>query len=220
MKIKDLAISNYKKFCNLEGSDYIASEFAIETILNLISKFKINSILEIGLGIGSIADTVLKYAYLNDLNISYVGTEQNEFCLSALKENVEFYSKLIIHNDIDDIKENTFDLIIIDGYDLNLDKVLSKCKLNTLIYIEGARETQRLVIQKLFKDSLHVNIITLKKNPKYAHENRKTSQFIGGGQLIITNPTCLTRIFWLVEKIKTYLKRKIRIYLLNKNSLN
>jgi hypothetical protein len=31
MKIKKLAADNYKIFCSLEGSDYIASEFALKT---------------------------------------------------------------------------------------------------------------------------------------------------------------------------------------------
>ena len=39
MKNMDLAIKNYKRFCELEGSEYIASEFALETILKIIRIF-------------------------------------------------------------------------------------------------------------------------------------------------------------------------------------
>jgi len=62
MIYKNLAIQNYKRFCEMEGSDCIASEFALETILKIIKIFNVNAILELGLGIGSISDTVLKYS--------------------------------------------------------------------------------------------------------------------------------------------------------------
>jgi len=39
MKDSDLAVQNYKRFCGLEGSEYIASEFALETILRVIKIF-------------------------------------------------------------------------------------------------------------------------------------------------------------------------------------
>ena len=91
MNINNLATQNYKRFCGLSGSEYIASEFAIETILKLLKKSKINSVLEIGLGIGSISDSILKYAKINNIDIKYTGTEKNQFCLIALKSNVEDY---------------------------------------------------------------------------------------------------------------------------------
>lgn len=86
MKIKKLAVDNYKFFCSLEGSDYIASEFALETLLKLVTVFKIKKILEIGLGIGSISDTILKLEQKNNLKIDYFGTEMNQFCLDALQK--------------------------------------------------------------------------------------------------------------------------------------
>lgn len=64
MKNRDLAVFNCKRFCELDGSDYIASEFALETILKIKKKFNVHTILELGLG--SISDTVLKYAKKDD----------------------------------------------------------------------------------------------------------------------------------------------------------
>lgn len=89
-EINKIAVENYKNFCFKEGSDYIASEFALETILKLIDKFKPKKILELGMGIGSVSDTILKFKNLNDLNFEYFGTESNEFCLEQLKKNVDF----------------------------------------------------------------------------------------------------------------------------------
>lgn len=60
MKLKILAEQNYHKFCMFPGSEYIASEFALLKILEVIGWFKLKSVLEIGLGIGSISDTVFR----------------------------------------------------------------------------------------------------------------------------------------------------------------
>lgn len=79
MEIKKNAVENYKFFCSLEGSDYIATPFALEVILRLITTFKSKRILEIGMGIGCVADTILKYNDKNKLEIEYSGTEKMIF---------------------------------------------------------------------------------------------------------------------------------------------
>ena len=218
MNINNLATQNYKRFCGLSGSEYIASEFAIETILKLLKKSKINSVLEIGLGIGSISDSILKYAKINNIDIKYTGTEKNQFCLIALKSNVEDYYCLKIYSEINQIKNEKFDLIIIDGYDDSLKQIVSFCKNNTIIFIEGDRQFQTKTMLEIFPSSLYVNCITLKKNPVYAHENRSINSYIGGGQLIFIKPTFKQKIFWFKEKILTFIKRKIRNY--RKKNLN
>ena len=83
MKRQKIAIENYKRFCNLDGSDFIASEFALKTLLRIVKFFKVKSILEVGLGIGSVSDTILKYVNSRKLSIVYNGTENNDFCLKA-----------------------------------------------------------------------------------------------------------------------------------------
>ena len=213
-----IAVTNYKKFCGLLGSEYIASEFAIETILKLIKVFKINNVLEIGLGIGSISDSILKFAKHNNIIINYIGTEKNEFCLNALKINVDAYPQLSIYAEINNIENKKFDLIIIDGYDDSLKQIVSYCKKNTIIFIEGDRQIQTKTMLEIFPSSLYVNCITLKKNPVYAHENRSINSYIGGGQLIFIKPTLKQKIFWFKEKIATFIKRKIRKY--RKKNLN
>ena len=103
MKYKDLVVQNYKQFCGLEGSEYIASEFALETILRVIKIFKVHTILELGLGIGSISDTVLKYSNVAHKKIGYVGTEKNEFCLEVLKKNVSHYDQIELFFELNQI---------------------------------------------------------------------------------------------------------------------
>lgn len=210
MKYKEIAFKNYKFFCSLEGCDYIASEFALETILKLIKEFNVSNVLELGLGIGSISDTVFKFAKNNNLTIEYVGTEKNDFCLKALPKNVEDYEKIHLFSELNKIGNKNFEFIIIDGYDDSFNEIYKYCVKNAILYVEGAREVQTKKILDFFPKSLYVNVITLKKNPPYAHESRSVNSYIGGGQLIFTNPTFKMKLFWFKEKISTFIKRKLR----------
>ncbi|NLP58157.1 hypothetical protein [Lutibacter sp. B1] len=212
MNYKELSVQNYKRFCEFEGSDYIASEFAIESILKIIQKFDVKNILELGLGIGSISDSVLKYSKNENKKIEYFGTEQNDFCLNSLKKNVAYYEKLKIYSDLNKIENLKFDLIIIDGYDKNLNSIKNYCKKQTIIFIEGARKNQTEAILKIFPKSRYVNIITLKKNKPYAHGGSNTNHYIGGGQLIFIEPSFRMILFWFNQKVLTFIKNKIRIY--------
>lgn len=210
MRINKLAIENYKYFCSLEGSDYIASEFALETILKLIKVFHLSNVLEIGLGIGSVSDTVLKFSIINDLNIKYAGTEKNEFCLKALPKNVKNYNEIQLFSELNEVSGNKFDLIIIDGVDSSLIELKKHCTSNAILFIEGGREDQTKSIVDVFPKCLFVNVITLKKNPSYAHESRSVKSYIGGGQLIFINPTLKMKLCWIRQKVLTFIKRKIR----------
>lgn len=213
MKEYEIASRNYKRFCSLNGSNYIASEFALETILRIIDKFNLSHILELGLGIGSISDTVLKYSKIKKQPIEYLGTEKNDFCLGVLPNYVEDYDKIQIFSEIKEIHDKKFDLIIIDGSDDLLKSIEKYCTKNALIFIEGGRAEQTKTVLDIFPKSLFVNVITLKKNPPYAHEGRSVDSYIGGGQLIFTNPTFKMKLFWMKEKISTFIKIKIRKYL-------
>lgn len=210
MNIRKLAEKNYLKFCRLDGSEYIASEFALERILRVIRKFRINSVLEIGLGIGSIADTVLKYSARNR-DIKYVGTESNEFCKKVLKEYVAEYESVEHFENLTQVDRTyKFDLIIIDGIENNLAEVKNKCKKNTIIFIEGDRAPQTQLIVSLFPKAKHVNLISLKRNKPYAHGICKPTHFVGGGQLIFTDPTFKMKLYWIKEKAATFVKRRRR----------
>lgn len=210
MKSKNLAEQNYKRFCKIEGNEYIASEFALETILNIIKKFKVTTILELGLGIGSISDTVLKQAKKENKKISYVGTEKNEFCLNALKSNVIDYNQIELYSELNQIKNKKFNLIIIDGYDDTLKETVSFCEKNAIIFIEGDRKGQTEIILQIFPESKYVNIITLSKNKPYAHGYSPLTHYIGGGQLIFINPTFKMKLFWFQQKVSTFFINKIR----------
>lgn len=208
MNYKDFGRANQERFAKLEGSEYIASYFAIQTILRLIDKYDIKNVLELGLGIGSISDTVLRYAKATNRTISYTGTELNEFCLNALKENVRDYNKIDLHSELKTVSGKKFDFIIIDGYDESLKQIVSYCTPNALIFIEGDRHMQTQNLIEYFPNARHVNIITLDKY----YPNPDSPRYVGGGQLIFVNPTPSMKLFWLGQKIGTYIKRKRRTY--------
>jgi spore coat polysaccharide biosynthesis predicted glycosyltransferase SpsG len=210
MKEKELAIQNYKRFCSLEGSDYIASEFALETILKIIKLFDVQSILELGLGIGSISDTVLQYGTEVNKKLSYVGTENNEFCLSALRSNIIGYEQLLLFSKLNQIKNKSFDLIIIDGYDESLLEIVAFCKKHTIIFIEGDRKGQLNNIREIFPKNSYVNVITLNKNKPYSHSGGNIKHYVGGGQLIFINPTFKMKLYWFQQKATTFIINKIR----------
>ena len=213
MKNKDLAVKNYKTFCSYEGSQFIASEFALEIILDLTANFKVKSILELGLGIGSISDTVLQFSKINNHEITYFGTEKNEFCLQALKENVADYDRIDLYPELNKITNKKFDLIIIDGSDNALKDIVDYCKKSTIVFIEGDRLAQTQTVLELFPHHKYVDIITLNRNKPYAHiEKCHSSSYVGGGKLIFINPTLAMNLFWMKEKLATFAKRKLRNY--------
>jgi hypothetical protein len=213
MKNKDLAVQNYKTFCSHEGSQYIASEFALEIILNLIQKFNVKSILELGLGIGSISDTVLQFSTINSHEIQYVGTEKDEFCLAALQKNVTDFNRIGLYPELSAIDQQTFDLIIIDGSDAALNDIVAHCKPHTIIFVEGDRSGQTQTVLELFPNHKYVDLITLNRHKPYAHiDKTHTNSYVGGGKLIFIKPTFAMYLFWFQQKLATFIKRKLRKY--------
>lgn len=209
MNSKSIAQENYKRFSNIDGNAHIASEFALISILKLINDFKIKSILEVGLGIGSIADTVFKYAKSTNKLIGYTGTEANDFCLNALKINVELYEKIELFQTISEINnQNKYDFIIVDGSDESLKEIATYCKQNTIIFVEGFRGSQVDSLKQVFPKYKHVEIISNYKNPKYGPF--PSDRWTGGGQLIFINPNLNNKLYWFKEKLKSFLKRRQR----------
>ncbi|MEO0038464.1 MAG: hypothetical protein RIQ59_1675 [Bacteroidota bacterium] len=207
MNINNLAENKYKYFCEREGNDHISSIYALKIILKLILDFKVKSVLELGLGIGSISDTILTFSQKN--KIKYVGTETNEFCLQALNKNVEYFSDIEVFSSLSEIKiNNKFDLIIVDGSDDELINIENYCSKNTLLFIEGYRILQVEIIKNIFPNCIHVEIISKEKNPNYGPFS--SSNWSGGGQLIFINPNSYQKLYWFNEKVKSYFKRRLR----------
>ena len=140
--------AGYKRFSLAEGSQHIASEYAIRKLQEVITVFRIKNVLEIGLGIGSISGILLK---LNK-NLNYSGTENNEFCLEALKSNLgKDFEHLQIFPSLNEVKTpGKFDLIIIDGTDADLHCIKKGLAARGIIAIEGDRLSQENLLTDLF----------------------------------------------------------------------
>ena len=161
MKANHLVKTIFKKFSNVEGNQHIANEYALKCILQLIKDFKVRSVLEVGIGIGCIADVILEYS----TKINYTATEANEFCLNAIQENVSQIQRVTLYEDLSKVPEGqTFDFIIIDGSDSNLSRVKNMCKSTSIIFIEGDRALQISDLKKIFPPT--IKALALKENEK------------------------------------------------------
>jgi hypothetical protein len=194
----------YQSFCKADGNQHIASEYAIEKINGLVEKFRLQRILEVGLGIGSISGIVL--AVNRNINLDYSGTEANAFCLNVLPENLkEDYNRLQIYSDLTEIPGNKkFNLIIIDGKDHNLQAVKDLISENGILAIEGDRIPQQDSLQELFPQHKYVHCISLKRNKEYSPF--PTENWQGGIKVIFVYPTLKQNLWWLKEKYFTKIK--------------
>lgn len=213
MRLVNIAKNNYLRFSAFEGSQHIASEFAIYKLLEITNKFKISSVLEVGLGIGSISDSILTNTTHDSM--SYIGTESNVFCLESLSKNLsrKAYDVLEILPSINHVLElrKKFDLVIIDGTDNNILNLVNQIESRGIIAIEGDRLTQVNALKKLFPKAKFVHSISLKKNdPKGVGI---PGHWQGGIKLLFINPNSAQLIYCLTEKIKTKLINIYRRYL-------
>ncbi|MEM0518353.1 hypothetical protein [Aequorivita flava] len=210
VNINNFSNSQYRKFCTLEGSEYIASEFALRNILRVIKKNRIEKVLEIGVGIGTISGSIIKFSQDENLNISVTGTEANEFCLKQIPINLkDLILQLKLYPDLSKIPDSElFDIIIVDGSEKNLNKVQCLIKPNGIILIEGDRSDQVKIIKKIFKSSKFVHLISLTKNGDYSVKNSDNYQ--GGLKIIYTDPSNAHLIYWFSSKIKTKIKYILR----------
>lgn len=193
---------SYYKFCLADGNQHIASEYAILKLQELIRRFKIKNVLEVGLGIGSIAGSLMAV----NGELSYTGTEANAFCLESLPQNLGInYERLRLFPDLGSVPGNTrFDLVIIDGRDTGLKNLKQLLTPGGIIVLEGDRLEQQEVIKEIFPRHRMVHAISLRKNNSYSPFPAKEWQ--GGLKIIFINPSLGQYVWWMKEKLLTRLK--------------
>lgn len=208
MKLKRFTKTQYQKFSQAEGSQYIASEYALFRILKLIEKFKPKNILEVGAGIGTISDSILKFNFPQDIQL--FASEADNFCLEKLPENLGGdFSKLKLFPHIADLPhEAIFDFVIIDGKEEHLTSVKNMLSKNAIIVVEGDRKDQTDTLRKLFPSSKFVHSISRLKNSFYS--NRPSNNFQGGLKIIFTNPDLEQNLYWLKLKINSKINFQFR----------
>ena len=212
MTQQNVAVTTYKYFSELEGNQYIASEFALKSILKIFEKYKIKNVLELGVGIGCISFCLLKSSSENNVNLNYIGTESNEFCLNVLPKYLkEYYNNIQIFAELKNVKSSAkFEMIIIDGKDENIKEVESLIAINGIIIIEGDRIPQLDIIRSIFPNSVYTRVISKNKNPNYGPI--PSTHYSGGVQLIFINPTFRQKLEYWFYKARTSLYYKIRTF--------
>lgn len=204
MNRRALAQSTYLRFSGYDGSRHIASEFALNKLLEVTRIFKTRSILEIGLGIGTIVHLLLE----NILTISdYYGTEPNDFCREQLKINLspETFNRLVLVDNFNELQHRSleFDLVIVDGKSFDLNDLKSHLSKHAIIAIEGDRQPQVDVLLKLFPETRVVNSESFRKNHSQGVFHAKDWQ--GGIRFIMINPTFKQNLFYFKERVRTKL---------------
>ena len=196
---------SYKKFCAAEGNHHIASEYAILKLQELIDSFRVKSVLEVGLGIGAITGGLLSA----NKHLLYSGTEENAFCLDALKYNLAgSHERLEIFTGLVEVSGDKFDLLIIDGKDVDLERVQHLVATSGIIAIEGDRIPQQELLRKYFPEHKYVHSISMRKNEEYSPFSPEHWQ--GGLKIIFVSPDFKQFMWWSKEKIKTKMKYYFR----------
>ena len=210
MKTEAIAIEAYKYFSGLEGNRNIASEYGLISILQIVERFRVNNVLEIGLGIGSVSYSVLRHCKMNNKDITYVGTETNEFCLTALPLYLNaFYENIKIYKGLAAVSGcEKFNMVIIDGQDENLHKIVSLVSRHGIVIIEGDRQPQLELVRSLFPQSVYTRIISNRKHPDYGPF--PANGWGGGIQLIFVHPTFSQKLYFWKQRILTSIKYKMR----------
>jgi len=104
--------SVYEKFKALPGSQHIAGVVTLKRISEIVDELQPKRVLELGAGIGTIT-----YLLLATTNAHVDTYEPNEFCISALTENLsgfkDRYTLLTSYKQLP--PESAYDLVVIDG---------------------------------------------------------------------------------------------------------
>jgi len=143
-----LAADIHRVFSAKPHSQHIASKFALAHLAAILRTHKIESVLEIGAGIGTM--TYLLLSMLPD-SAAVECTEDNEICLSSLDANLprEMRSRLIIHRHAH-LVAGAFDLVVIDGAVNGV--TASVFKAGSVCFAEGKRTKERRTIQQRLKE--------------------------------------------------------------------
>ncbi len=210
MNISQLAKDIYLKFSTYEGSKHIASEFAILKLLELVKIFKVQSVFEIGLGIGTLPSAIFE---LTKGEVIYTGTEPNDFCKESLSNNIPkiYYQKITVLDDVPQkMKKNQkYDLIIVDGVFTTIEKIFQILPKRPIIAVEGDRKDQVDILKTYFPKSINVHCVSAENNDPNGVFDSSTWQ--GGVKVFFLKPSFKQYIYYIKNKFKSrsnYQKRR------------
>ena len=192
-----LAKSVSDEFSSKPGAQYIAKKFAMAYLSALLREIKPASVLEIGAGIGTITDLLLRHP---DRPRDVTATEDHPFCLEQFALNVPQAAaegcRLLTDQDLLDADRDSFDLVVIDAAVSDANYALFKS--GTICFVEGARGATRREMNsalearnltcdfvnynrgmRYFSFSLRKDLETGKTLPKFRFRNIRKGCWVG-----------------------------------------
>ena len=152
MADQGLAKSIFDEFRAKPESRFIASEFAIFNLAKFLSTHHINSVLEVGAGIGTITKLLLSHPARP---AAITSTEEVPVCLKELEKNLADTDRRGWHlvNGISEIgRDAAFDLVIFDGT-LDPEHQYGFFRKDTWCFVEGNRGDTRTALANYLKKS-------------------------------------------------------------------
>ena len=148
----ELARSIFQEFRAKPESQFIASEFALRRLAEFLSSNPVNSVLEIGAGIGTVTKLLLKHPRRP---ARIVSTEAVPLCIDHLMKNLSGIDRSgwSLVQGIEQLgRDENFDLVIFDG---TLDSVSQYrfFKEGTWCYVEGNRRDTRTALANFLQPS-------------------------------------------------------------------
>ena len=214
MTNRAIAESVFKTFAGKEGCQHIASNNALNGIMNLISKYGCSTVFEVGIGIGTIPYALNEYVAANPgKKLKYTGIEENAFCLGQLKQNLTGLDKNFDYSQfaaIDMVPQAFYDLLIVDGANDSVEKIKRLCNPSgrTILFVEGDRKGQVDILKKMFDNYIMFREVSNEKNQDYSPFPK--NEYIHGYTVIIINPTGSDKSYRFARKIATSVKYKMR----------
>ena len=138
----------HSEFKTKPGSECISTEFSLAYLSAVMTRYLPRTILELGAGIGTVTKLLLTHPHRPDC---IVVTEDNEYCISAFKNNLTNYESegVLLVTDLAELiaQDLQYDLIICDGgfEDKNQFKGLSE---HTIFFFEGSRGPHRRLLRQ------------------------------------------------------------------------
>lgn len=140
----------HKFFAKQSGSQNITTVNTLQVLYEIFKTAKMNNIIELGGGIGTIDYFCLKYS---DTFIDIC--EDNDFCIKKIHENLShFKGRYLIHHDKNNFSFscNFYDLVIVDGaWENSVDRLVKQTERLDKILFEGRRAGMQLLFLKELK---------------------------------------------------------------------
>ena len=145
----------FRRFHPLPGSQHIASRYALAHLATVLRQNEIKSVVEFGVGIGTITYLLLTYPKPTR---TVVSTERDAFCLEQLERNLptDLRARLTVISD-GSLPRGDFDLAVIDGK-VTSAEYATLLRPGLICFVEGGRLPQRKrVMQNVGADGLNCN---------------------------------------------------------------